>query len=160
MMRSAPFEGLPIPALVHAFDVEVRLGAIEDHGSTRSGHRRVVPIIGGRIEGELDAEILPGGADWQIVRADGAIDLDARYSARTPAGELLYLHALGVRSGPPDVLAALLRGAIVAPEDYYFRTTVRVETSSPRLAHLEHSLYIAAAERRASTVAYSAYRVS
>ena len=108
----------------------------------------------------LDAEILPGGADWQVVRADGSIEIDGRYSARTPAGELLYLKSVGVRSGPPDILEALLAGEAVDPAAYYFRTTVTIETSAPRLAHLERSLYVAVAERGADTVRYTAYRVT
>jgi len=151
---------LPTPALVHAFDVEVRLGALEDHGVTRAGHRRVVPIVGGTISGGLDAVILGGGADWQLVRADGSVEIDGRYSARTPQGELLYLHAVGVRSGEPAVLEALLRGEPVDPAAYYFRTTVTIETSAPRLAHLERSVYVTAAEREAAVVRYAAYRVT
>lgn len=58
----------PVPGLERAFDVTARLGPLEDHGVTRAGHRRVVPIAGGRVSGLFDAEILPGGADWQIVR--------------------------------------------------------------------------------------------
>ncbi|WP_053387768.1 DUF3237 domain-containing protein [Leucobacter japonicus] len=149
---------LPIPSLEHVFDVEVELGALEDHGDTRAGHRRVIPILGGRITGAISADILPGGADWQLVRADGSIEIDGRYSARTDAGELLYLQANGVRSGEPAVLEALLRGEPVDPSEYYFRTVVTVETSAPRLAHLERALYLAVAERTANAVRYATYR--
>ena len=149
---------LPTPALEHVFDVEVALGELEDHGRTRAGHRRVIPILGGRISGAIDAEILPGGADWQVVRADGSIEIDGRYSARTADGELLYLQASGVRSGEPHVLESLLRGEAVDPADYYFRTTVTIETSAPALAHLERSIYLAVAERTADAVRYATYR--
>ena len=149
---------LPTPSLEHVFDVEVELGALEDHGDTRAGHRRVIPILGGRITGTITADILPGGADWQVVRADGSIEIDGRYSARTDAGELLYLQANGVRSGEPAVLEALLRGEPVDPSEYYFRTVVTVETSAPRLAHLERSLYLAVAERTSNAVRYATYR--
>jgi hypothetical protein len=110
-----------VPGLSPAFDVIVRLGPMADHGLTRAGHRRVIPIVGGRISGALDAEILPGGADWQLVRPDGAIEIDGRYTARTPDGELLYLQVTGVRTGPAEVLAAILQGDDVAPDQYYFR---------------------------------------
>ena len=52
----------PVPTLEAAFEVDVTLGALEDHGTTRAGHRRVIPITGGRITGAVDAVILPGGA--------------------------------------------------------------------------------------------------
>jgi hypothetical protein len=143
-----------------AFTVEALLGPLEDHGMTRAGHRRVVAIAGGRVSGLFDAEILPGGADWQLVRPDGAVEIDTRYSARTPAGEYVHLRTSGVRSGPPPVLAALLRGEPVDPSRYYFRVTVHLETSAPRLAALEQSLFIASAVRGADTVSYTAYRVT
>ena len=155
-----------MPGLEPAFTVDARLGPLEDHGVTRAGHRRVVPIAGGRVGGlpdgqtRFDAEILPGGADWQVVRPDGTIEIDTRYSARTPAGEHLHFRTAGVRSGPPDVLAALLRGEDVDPASYYFRVAVYLETSAPRLAFLERSIFIASAVRGADSVSYTAYRVT
>jgi hypothetical protein len=156
----------PVPGLEPAFTVEARLGALEDHGVTRAGHRRVVPIAGGRVGGlidgeiRLDAEILPGGADWQVVRPDGTVEIDTRYSARTPAGEHVHFRTSGVRSGPPSVLAALLRGEDVDPASYYFRVAVYLETSAPRLDFLERSIFVASAVRGADSVSYTAYRVT
>ena len=155
-MSAAP----TIPGLEPAFDVVVDLGPLEDYGTTRAGHRRVIPIIGGRITGEVDAEILPGGADWQVLRPDGAIEVDGRYSARTSVGELLYLQVSGIRSGAPAVLEALLRGEAVDPGEYYFRTVVTIETSAPALAGLQRSLFVASCVREAATVRYTAYRVT
>jgi hypothetical protein len=149
-----------VPTLEAAFDVTVRLGPLADHGRTRTGHRRVIPIIGGEISAGLEAEILPGGADWQIVREDGAIEIDGRYSARTPNGELLYLQVTGVRMGPPEVLDALLRGDDVSPDRYYFRTALTVETSSAKLAHLEQAIFVTSCVRDADAVRYTAYRVT
>ena len=161
----------PVPGLEPAFTVDARLGPLEDHGVTRAGHRRVVPIAGGRVAavagglldglagGPFTAEIL-GGADWQVVRPDGCIEIDTRYSARTVAGEFVHFRTSGVRSGPPEVLAALLRGEAVDPAAYYFRVAVYLETSAPRLAVLERSVFVASAVRGADSVAYTAYRVT
>ena len=150
----------PTPGLERAFDVVVRLGPVDDYGVTRTGHRRVIPIVGGEISGGLDAVILPGGADWQLVRPDGALEIDGRYSARTPGGALLYLQVSGVRSGPPSVLEALLAGDDVDPSAYYFRTAISIETSAPEHAGLEHAVFIASCIREAATVRYTAYRVT
>ncbi|MEZ2371406.1 DUF3237 domain-containing protein [Arthrobacter sp. RCC_34] len=150
----------PVPGLEAAFDVEVRVGAPADYGVTRAGHRRVVPILGGKISGELVAEILEGGADWQRIRPDGGCEIDARYSARTEDGDLLYLHAEGLRIPSPQAAEALARGDQPGPDQFYFRTTVSIETSTPRWAHLERSLFIASGLRDADTVRYTAYRVS
>lgn len=156
---SAEFDALPAPTLTAAFDVTVHLGEAEDHGATSAGHRRVVPIVGGTITGEVTAEILPGGADWQLIRPGGTIEVDARYSARTPDGALLLLHASGLRTGVPEVLARLGCGEDVDPADYAFRTTVRVETSAPALTALQDAVFLASARRRADAVLYRAYRV-
>ena len=150
----------PVPGLEPAFTVDARLGPLEDHGVTRAGHRRVIPVAGGRVSGVFDAEILPGGADWQLVRPDGGIEIDTRYSARTTVGEHVHFRTSGVRSGPPEVLAALLRGEEVDPASYYFRVAVYLETSAPRLAFLERSLFVASAVRGADSVSYVAYRVT
>ena len=151
---------VPIPGLEHAFDVEVVLGALEDHGETRRGHRRVVPIVGGSVRGLFDAEILTGGADWQIVRPDGTIEVDARYTAKTPDGAHILIHATGVRSGPPEVLEALLRGEPVDPSAYYFRTVVTLEAAVAEHADLQRTIFVASAVRTADRVTYSAYRVT
>jgi hypothetical protein len=159
-VTAPPPTSAPVPGLEPAFEVDALLGPLEDHGVTRAGHRRVVPIASGRISGMFDAEIMPGGADWQIVRPDGSIEIDTRYSARTPDGEYVHLRTSGVRSGPPAVLEALLRGDAVDPAEYYFRVAVHLETSTPRLAVLERSLFVASAIREANRVAYTAYRVT
>jgi hypothetical protein len=149
----------PPTGLDRVFRAEVVVGEVEDHGLTRAGHRRVIPILGGRLSDGVEAELLPGGADWQVVHDDGVLEIDTRYSARTADGGLLHLRTRGVRSGPPEVLEALLRGAPVAASDYYFRIVVTVETSVPALRHLQDSLIVAAAARSADRVVYDAYRV-
>lgn len=149
-----------IPTLEPAFEVEVHLAQPDDMGATRAGRRRIVPIVGGTVRGGLDGDILPGGADWQVIRDDGAIEIDCRYSARTTTGDLVYLQVQGVRSGEPAVLEALLRGDAVPPDEYYFRTAIRLETSAPELLHLQDSIYVASCIRDADRVRFTAYRVT
>lgn len=148
----------PVPSLERSFEVVADLGPLEDHGMTRVGHRRIIPVIGGRISGDFAGTILPGGADWQTVRADGSIEIDGRYSAVGDDGTLLYVQARGVRSGDPAVLEALLRGEPVEPADYYFRATITLECAAR--PEFERSLYVASYIREASRVRYVAYRVT
>jgi hypothetical protein len=149
----------PPTGLDRVFRAEVVVGGVEDHGVTRAGHRRVIPILGGRLSHGIEAELLPGGADWQVVHDDGVLEIDTRYSARTVGGGLVHLRTRGIRSGPPEVLEALLGGAPVAASDYYFRIVVTVETAIPELRGLQDSLLVAAAARSADRVVYDAYRV-
>ncbi len=61
------------------FTIHAELDDMLRFGQTPYGERRVIPITGGRVEGaKLQGRILPGGADWQIVRGDGAADVQAR----------------------------------------------------------------------------------
>jgi len=54
------------------------------HGTTPYGERFRVPIIGGSFEGpDFTGRIVPGGADWQLLRADGYLELVADYFMET-----------------------------------------------------------------------------
>ena len=51
-----------------------QLESILKFGMTPYGERRIINILGGTVEGpKLKGRILPGGADWQIVRTDGVV---------------------------------------------------------------------------------------
>src|SRR5947207_15109862 len=91
------------------FTIHAELGEIRHFGHTPYGERRVVDILGGRVEGpRLNGRILPG-ADWQIVRPDGVTDLRARYAGETHSGARILVTSDGLRHGPAEVLAALAR---------------------------------------------------
>jgi hypothetical protein len=133
--------------------LRAELADIVDVGITPMGHRRVVNIQGGHFEGDLiSGTVLPGGADWQWVRTDGTIDLDARYTLKTDAGELIQVTSQGLRTASPDVLARLGRGEDVDPALYYFRTVMRFETSAPALLPLTRLLAVAYGRRTRNAV--------
>jgi hypothetical protein len=69
------------------------------------------------------------------------------------------VQAAGIRHGPADVLDRLAQGEDVAPTEYTFRTTVRIETSDSSLAWMNNSVFIAVGGRRKSGVAYDVYRI-
>jgi hypothetical protein len=136
------------PELRFAFEVQAEVGAPLDFGETQNGHRRVIPIMGGSVEGaRLKGRILPGGADWQILRADGAAELDARYTIQTDQGALIYVANRGVRHGPPQVLERLNRGEPVEPGSYYFRSVATFETSAEECVWLTRAIILGAGER-------------
>jgi hypothetical protein len=125
---------------------------------TRAGHRRIIPVVGGTVTGAFTGVLLPGGADWQTVRADGSIEIDGRYSARGDDGSLLYIRARGVRSGDPEVLESLLRGDDVDPAAYYFRAALTLESAVR--PEFERSVFVASYVREATRVRYVAYRLT
>jgi hypothetical protein len=136
------------PELLFAFEMQAEVGEPLDFGVTQNGHRRVIPITGGRVEGaRVKGRILPGGADWQILRPGGAAELDARYTIQTDQGSLIYVANRGVRHGPPEVLERLNRGEPVEPGSYYFRSVATFETSAGECAWLTPAIILGAGER-------------
>jgi hypothetical protein len=120
----------------------------------------VVNILGGPVSGaRLNGRVLPGGADWQIVAADGSIDLHARYTLESDAGALVQVDSNGMRHGPPDVLARLGRGEDVDPSLYYFRTVMRFETAHPSTDWLNRILALARGAREKNAVRLDVYEV-
>jgi hypothetical protein len=86
---------------------EISLAKPQELGETPLGRRRIIGITGGRFSGaKLSGRVLPGGADWQVIRADGVADLDARYTLETDDGALIYVRNRGYRHGPQPVLHA------------------------------------------------------
>jgi hypothetical protein len=125
------------------------------------GERRIINITGGVFEGSrLSGRVLPGGADWQIIRRDGIAELEARYTLQTHDGALIYTYNRGVRHGPKEVMERLAAGEKVDPREYYFRTTSFFETGSPEHTWLNGIATIAVGERRASEVLITTYEVT
>ena len=73
-------------------NADITLAAPQELGETPQGRRRIINITGGSFRGErLSGKVLPGGADWQVIRADGVADLDARYTLEPTDGALIYV---------------------------------------------------------------------
>jgi len=145
------------PGLVFTFEARVQVGQPVDIGPIPGGRRRIVPLLGGTVAGHgegsgLRGRVLPGGADWQIVRADGLGELDTRYTLETDDGQLIYVQNAGIRRAPPDVTARLMAGEAVDPSLVYFRTVPKFETSVPELAWLMRSIFVGTGERYPSDV--------
>src|SRR5260370_3083011 len=141
------------------FNIHAELAEIRLFGQTPYGERRVIDILGGRVEGpRLKGRILPG-ADWQLVRPDGIADLTARYGIETDDGGRILVRSDGLRHGPPDVIAALGRGESVDPSRYYFRTVMRFETAEPALAWLNRILALATGARAKFAVRLAVYEI-
>jgi hypothetical protein len=147
------------PDLTHFCDLEVELGPVREMGQGRAGTRRIIPIIGGRVTGQVSGTVLDMGADWQTIFADGSADIDTRYAFETDDGAVIEIINKGVRHGPPEVLQALARGENVDPALYYFRTVARLETGDPRYDWVNRTLFLGTGRRLASAVLVSLFRV-
>ncbi|MEO6551967.1 MAG: DUF3237 domain-containing protein [Croceibacterium sp.] len=78
------------PRLEFAFEELVTLGAAVAPGKTPYGSRNMIPITGGTFAGPgIKGTIVPGGWDWQLVRADGCVDVHADYMLKTDDGVMI-----------------------------------------------------------------------
>ena len=142
------------------FRVHCEVADILDLGPAPFGHRRVVNLLGGTVSGaKLNGRVLPGGTDMQIMAADGALDIQARYTIQSDAGALVQVDSRGVRHGPPEVLARLGKGEDVDPSLYYFRTVMRFETAHPSAVWLNRILGLAHGQRQKNAVLLDVYEV-
>ena len=139
--------------------IHAELADIQQFGKTPVGERRVINILGGTVEGRLTGRILPGGADWQFIRNDGAAHVEARYTIQSDTGGLILVNSEGIRHGPPEVLARLMTGEMVDPSLYYFRTAMRFETGDPTLDWLNRVLAVARGQRESNAVKLDVYEV-
>src|SRR5262245_28570751 len=126
-------------------------------GAVPLGTRRTAPLAGGTFEGpRLRGDIVPGSsADWQLLRSDGVLEMDLRFTLRADDGALISMSAFGMRHGPPEVIAAIGRGETVDPSTYYFRTILRFETAHPTYSFVNRLVAVASADRRPEGPIYS-----
>jgi hypothetical protein len=135
------------------FRADITLAAPLELGAAPLGRRRIIPITGGSFRGErLSGRVLPGGADWQVIRSDGVAALDARYTLETVDGALILVRNEGYRHGPPEAMRQLAEGREVDPSTYYMRTTPWFETGDARYAWLNRIVCVATGARRAASV--------
>jgi hypothetical protein len=142
------------------FVMKVGVDHIHAIGGPAGIDRRVGEMSAGRFAGErLPGDVLSGGADWQVVRADDAVLLDARVVLRTDDGADIAMDYAGIRTGPTEVLARLGRGEPVDPADYYFRILPRFATSDPRYEWLNRILAVGIGHRLPEGPVYSVFEI-
>jgi hypothetical protein len=147
--------------LRHVFDIEAEVGPVRDLGTMPRGRRRIVPILGGSVRGpRLQAEVLPGGADWQYVRGDGVVELVARYSIRTRDGIEIGVTNRGLRRASPEVMERLSRGEAVDPALVYCRTTPQFEAPAGPHEWVNRSVFVGSAERLPDRVRIAVFEVA
>jgi hypothetical protein len=125
------------------------------------GGRRSVAFEGGTFEGRdgMSGTVLQGGVDWQTVRPDGVLEIDAHYTLQTEAHEAIEVVSQGVRKASASVTARLAQGDEVAPDEYYFRTLVRLSTAAPSLSWLNDLIAVSTGERERNTVRIHVHEV-
>lgn len=152
---------LPTPSLNFFADLSVLVDKPQEVGQTHHGVRRLIPILGGQVQGQgWTARVLPGGADFQLIVNERMAELDARYTIETDAGDLIFVQNRAVRTAAPEVMAKLVRGEPVPPESVYFRCTPSFETASASLAWITERLFVGTGARHPDKVVMRFFEVA
>src|SRR6201992_249704 len=144
----------------YVFNITAEIAEVTTTGDLGYGVRRIIPIVGGEVKGEeVNGKVLPFGADFQIIRPDELIDLEARYAFETDDGAVVYVENRGIRFGPVDLLLKLKRGEPVDPKLIYFRTIPKFETGAEKYRWLMEHIFVASAARHADRVVIDVHMV-
>ena len=150
----------PELATKYVFTITARIGAVTVAGEIGHGVRRVIPILGGEVKGEgINGTVCAFGADFQIIRPNELIELEAKYAFETDDGAVVYVENRGIRFGQLDLLAKLKRGEPVDPALIYFRTVPKFETGHEKYRWLMENLFIGIGARHPDRVEIDVHQV-
>jgi hypothetical protein len=150
----------PILETKYVFTITANIGAVTTAGDIGGGVRRIIPITGGEVRGEgISGKVCAFGADFQIIRPNELIELEAKYAFETDDGAVVYVENKGLRFGPVDLLQKLKRGEPVDPKLIYFRTVPKFETGHEKYRWLMQHVFIGSAARHADRVVIDVHQV-
>lgn len=110
-----------------AYEAIVTIDPSVEVGPSAHGVRRYIPITGGTFQGpKIKGVVLPGGADWQLQRADGVTEVNALYSMKCDDGSVIVVHNTGV----------------ISADGKYLRTTPSFDAPKGRHAWLNQSVFV------------------
>ncbi|OJJ37919.1 hypothetical protein ASPWEDRAFT_171371 [Aspergillus wentii DTO 134E9] len=148
----------PAPKLTPLFSLRCAVAAPIEIGNGPYGRRRCVPIESGTVRGEyINGEVVPGGADFMLVEDDQTTHVNTNYVIKSDDGAYLYIRTEGTRSGPPEVLKALMEGDGVDPNSYWFHLHIKIETGHEKYRWMNNRVIVGRATRAKGEVAYDAY---
>ena len=140
--------------------MKLAVSGMQAIGATPNGNRRIGLVAGGTFEGpRLKGTVLPGGADWIIVRPDASTTLDVRLVLQTDDGATIGMTYRGMRHGPAAVMDRVNKGEMVDPSGYYFRTAVLFETASEKYGWLNRIIAIGTGHRPPEGPVYDIFEV-
>lgn len=148
------------PKLEFVCELRVELQDPMTVGQTPRGLRRIIPIIGGTVEGpQIKGEIVKGGSDWQFIREDGVTELEALYQFRTDDGVLIFIKNTGIRVASPEVAKKIAEGIPVSADEYYFRAVPKFEAPEGKYFWLNNALFICTGVKNPNDVSIFVWKV-
>lgn len=148
------------PTLEFLGELRVELAPAQQVGAGPHGVRFINPVVKGQLVGpQVNAKVLTPGADWFLIRNDGAGDLDVRLVLQLDDGQLAYMQYRGILLFTQEILGRWGRGEDIAPEETYFRTTPYFETASEKYRWLNQSVVIGTGQLISGGVCYRLFNV-
>ena len=142
------------------FTITAHIGGVASIGDIGHGVRRIIPIIGGEVRGpDINGKVCAFGADFQIIRPNELIELEAKYAFETDDGAIIYVENRGIRFGPVELLQRLKQGEPVDPKLIYFRTTPKFETGAEKYRWLMQYLFVGSAAPHSDRVVIDVHQV-
>lgn len=113
----------------HIMTIHVQCSSNLDVKDEGRGYLRVIPIIGGTVEGKICGQVVPGGADWNTALDSNLAHVFAKYVLRTSDGEYIDVENEGI---------------IKADSDSRIKTRPRFKADMKgKYAWLNHGVYVA-----------------
>lgn len=148
------------PGLEFVCELRVKLEEPITVGQTPRGLRRIIPIVGGTVEGPgISGTIINGGADWQFIRDDGVTELEAHYQFITDDSVTVYIKNTGIRVASPEVASKIAQGIPVDASEYYFAATPKFEAPRGKYFWLNNALFICKGRKNPNDVSIFVYKV-
>jgi hypothetical protein len=142
------------------FTATFGVAKMHDIGQTPFGLRNIDMLGAGEFQGpRLKGEVLAGGMDQKIFRADGAMNPNVRLVLRADDGALIYMHYTGVRYGTPEVMQRIADGETVDPSEYYLRNTPYFETASAIYDWLNRIVAVGVGRRLPDHAVYDVFEI-
>lgn len=149
------------PKLEFLYEITANLDAPHAIGDNPHGHRLIIPVTGGSLEGpHLKGKVLPTtGADWLLVRPDGVGELDVRLAVQTEDNALIYVTYRGYITKLMELLPRWSAGEQIPREEHYFSITPYFETSAAQYAWLQQVVAIGMGTLIPGAVKYDIFAV-
>jgi len=133
-----PIADVAAPTAELAVELYVTIAPAVQVGESDGGVRQFIPITGGRFSGDgMRGEVMAGGADWQLRRPDGVVEVNALYSLRTDDGAVIVVDNRGIIVPPPTAA-----GGAAAPAAAYVRTSPRFHAPQGKYDWLNKTVFI------------------
>jgi hypothetical protein len=127
------------------FDLEINLNTAQVIGPVLTGTRIIFPFKDGFVKSDkINGKILACSGEWGLVLNSTTFKIDVRATVETDDGALIYITYSGYNHTDEKKFAMISAGKVneLSPSDYYFRTNVSFETSSPQHNWLNYTVAI------------------